>query len=159
MSDEKDHSAEGESLSAPVVSSHRKEGATSRSRGSRVWNILAVLVMGTLVAIVGTVCHRSGAAYGFPWGVILALGLLLWSTLIAARKAGGLGVGCHLLVTSLVIWGIASISTPTGSTLVAVGSPAFVTWASRWVGWIWLVGSIVIQIPVFFVTEWFSSRR
>lgn len=129
------------------------------SRATLIKRICVALVMGVVVAFVGTMIHRSGAPIGIPWGLALALALLAAAAWIARCDLGQIGVGFTLLSTSIVIWALALSSGGNESVLIPIGSPAFTTWASKYAGYIWLFGSIAIQLIVFLLpSSWFPQR-
>jgi hypothetical protein len=130
--DAKDSAQRSSSLTAPLT------------------NVLVTIVSAAIVSVIGTGLHRSGADINVPWGMVCALGLLGMSTWVSRRRMGVSGVGIHLVVASMVIWWLASTMGPGGDVIVPVGSVAFVTFFSRWSGYIWLVGSLVVQLAVLF---------
>lgn len=122
----------------------------SSSLAAPLTNILVTIASAAIVSVIGTGLHRSGADINVPWGMVCALGLLGMSTWVSRRRMGVSGVGIHLVVASMVIWWLASTMGPGGDVIVPVGSVAFVTFFSQWSGYIWLLGSLVVQLAVLF---------
>ncbi len=92
------------------------------------------LGLGVLVGALGTVMHRSIE----PWGVVLCLALAFAAALTARAFGGylalaGYAVGLFATVQLL------SRSGPGGDTLVPDGQA---------VGWVWVLGSLVVTIAV-----------
>lgn len=120
--------------------------------------IVVASVMSALAGFIGTFIHRSGVDGVFPWGLVLALFLLACVTWIARVFAGQIAVGFTLLMSSIVIWGLALIGTPQTSILVPIGSSSFHTWFSANAGFIWLFGSLILQVIIFFLPKaWFRN--
>lgn len=105
---------------------------------STVVKAVLALVLGLLLGAFGTVMHRSIP----PWGVVLALALVLtvgvlvraWSGLLAL-----LGLAIGVLVSVQVL----SQTGPGGDVLVPASGPG-VQWAG--LGWVWVLGSIAVLV-------------
>lgn len=119
---------------------------------------LATLVSALVSGIIGTGLHRGGADINIPWGLVCALGLVGLSTWLARKRMGAMGVGLHLIACSAVVWWLASTLGPGGDILVPVGSPAFLTFFSKYVGYIWLFGSLAIQLLVLMFPKRFFTQ-
>lgn len=129
------------------------------STATVVKRMVIALVMGAVVGFVGSMVHRGGAAMGFPWGLILAFALIIAAAWIARCDLGQIGIGFTLLTSSIVIWALALSSGGNESVLIPVGSPAFTTWASQYAGYLWLFGSIIVQLIVLVLpARWFPRR-
>ncbi|ROS23075.1 hypothetical protein [Cellulomonas sp. PhB150] len=105
---------------------------------STVVKAVLALVLGLVLGAFGTVMHRSIP----PWGVVLALALVLavgvlvraWSGLLAL-----LGLAIGVLVSVQVL----SQTGPGGDVLVPAAGPG-VQWAG--LGWVWVLGSIAVLV-------------
>jgi hypothetical protein len=125
------------------------------SRGQRVWDDVCICVGGLLVALLGSLLYRSGSSSGIPWGLLGAFFLTFLYACICRRKRGALGVALGILVTSLIVWAVATHPGPGQDILIPGSSPAFMTWMSKTVSYWWLIGVSVVQLFAFCVP---SSR-
>lgn len=113
------------------------------------------------VGIIGTLAHRMGALHNIPYGLVLALLVVAVSAWCARSRAGVVGLGMHLISSSGIAWLIAT-GWPNGSALVPIGFGGSVPYFSEHVGYIWLIGIIIVQcLMVFFPISWFrvTSKR
>jgi len=117
------------------------------STSTAIKRFVSTVVSGFVVAALGTGLHRSGADRNLPWGLLLALALVFFGAWLARRRMGVIGLGFHLIVSSMVVWFLASTVGPGGDILVG-SSPAFVTFFSANAGVIWILGTVVVQIAV-----------
>ena len=122
-----------------------------------VWlRLLAACVTGAAVACIGTVSHRMGAANSIPYGAVLSLLIVTASAWSARARSGYAGLILHFIFACGTAWGLAILQ-KTSSALVAVASPAFVTYASQHVWQWWLYGIIIVQVILaFFPARWFA---
>lgn len=118
-------------------------------------DVLVTVVAAAVAGLIGTVLHRSGADINVPWGLVAAFALVFFSTWLARRRSGAIGVGFHLIVCSAVVWWLAVTMGPAGDVLVPIASKAFVTFFSQQAGYIWLFGSIAVQLIVLFFPKRF----
>lgn len=145
---------------ATFPSSSRPEARSTTVSGLIRWavEIVVASIMSAIAGFIGTFIHRSGVDGVFPWGLVLALFLLASVAWIARVFAGQIAVGFTLLISSIVIWGLALMATPQTSILVPIGSSSFHTWFSANAGFIWLFGSLILQIIIFFLPKaWFRN--
>ncbi|MCI1984229.1 MAG: alcohol dehydrogenase [Bifidobacteriaceae bacterium] len=126
---------------------------TSAALKHPVKTLLTTIVSALASGVIGTGLHRSGADYNIPWGLILALALVGFSTWMARRRMGPTGVGFHLITCSAVVWWLAITMGPGGDVIVPIASKAFTTFFSMHAGYIWLFGSILIQLAIIFVPK------
>ena len=112
-----------------------------------ITNFVSTVVSGFVVAALGTGLHRSGADRNLPWGMVLALALVFFGAWMARRRMGVIGLGFHLIVSSMAVWFLASTVGPGGDILIG-SSPTFVTFFSANAGIIWILGSVVVQVVV-----------
>ena len=116
--------------------------ARAGSRGLGRW--LAVVALGVLVAVAGTVLHRAAP----PWGMALCLALVLSATVVVRAWAGLLPVVGYA-VGWLVVVQVLSLSGPGGDVLVP-GSDAL--------GYVWGIGGMVaIGVGCFLPGRWFRD--
>ena len=88
----------------------------------------------------------------------MALALLLvFATACWARRAHGtIGLAVNLLLSTTLIWMVASNYGPGGDILVPISSTAFVTFWSRYAGYIWILGATIVQlIALALPRKWF----
>lgn len=105
------------------------------------------LLAGAAVGTVGTLAHRLGASANIPYGLVLALLIVMLSAWCARSRAGALGLGVHVAASSIVAWGLAVGPRGSGAlTPVGFGDPSAVPFWSEHVGMVWLYGMIVVQI-------------
>lgn len=113
------------------------------------------LLLGFLVALIGTSAHRMGAADNIPYGLVLALILIGISAWQARARNGVIGLAVHLIASSLGA-GMLAGQGPMGDVLVPVGGAAFTTFFGLHVGYFWLLGLIIVQcVIVFLPAAWF----
>jgi hypothetical protein len=107
--------------------------------------LLGVLVIGVVIAVAGTVMHRSSQ----PWGLVLALALVFTSG-VGVRAALGRAATLFYLAVLLLTLGGLSRYGPGGDVLIPGGD--------HW-GWYWLGGaSAVILLVLALPGSWFSDR-
>lgn len=106
---------------------------------------------------VGTLAHRMGAAQNIPYGLVLALLIIGLSAWCARSRSGGIGLACHLTVSSITVWALSNYG-PGGGLLIAgqfagAGLPFF----TQYSGYIWLLGVTVVQVLLLcFPHGWFA---
>ncbi|WP_314686624.1 alcohol dehydrogenase [uncultured Bifidobacterium sp.] len=104
------------------------------------------LAAGAASAFVGTFAHRMGASADIPYGLVLALAIVGASAWSARSRSGIVGLGLHLVSSSMVAWGMA-FGGPGGDATTPVGfSGGSLPWFSQHAGYIWLYGLIVVQV-------------
>ena len=115
------------------------------------------LLAGAAVGMIGTLAHRLGASANIPYGLVLALLVIVLSAWCARSRAGALGLGVHVAASSIVAWGLAVAPRGWGAlTPVGFGDPSAVPFWSEHVGMIWLYGMIVVQVILLFLPKrWF----
>lgn len=108
--------------------------------------VFAGLVVGAVAGIVGTFVHRSVA----PWGLVLALVLVLSATVTMRSAAGFSGlVGCFM--GWFVVVQIMSYTGPGGDVVVPATSFEYHGYA----GMVWLIGgAIAILLVAFAPRRW-----
>lgn len=121
-----------------------------------VFGILVTALAGIASGVVGTFAHRMGASANMPYGLILAFVLIALSTWCARSRLGVAGLAVHLITSSGVIWMIAAQGT--GDALTPIGfSGGAIPYFSQHVGYIWLIGCIVIQLLMLPMPDrWFT---
>ena len=111
---------------------------------ARLGRLATCLLLGVVVAAVGTVMHRSLA----PWGVILAI-LVVLSAAVFARAWDGMSASGAFaggwFLTVLALWQAG----PGGDILV----PDLGPWGSVWI----LGGVLASALPALAPSRWFSD--
>ena len=102
------------------------------TRVQRLSTAAAGLVLGVVVGTLGTVMHRSIE----PWGVVLCL-VLAFAAAVTARAWAGLVALAGYAVGLVVSVQLLSQTGPGGDVLVP---------DSQGIGWVWVLGSIVVTI-------------
>lgn len=103
---------------------------------------LGLLALGVLVAVVGTGVHRSSP----PWGLVLALAMVLATGVLARSWVGWTGlltVGLAVVTTVAVLAGRG----PGGDVLVALD----------WLGVVWYAGGALVAAAGLLPRRWFSD--
>ncbi|MBQ9687802.1 MAG: alcohol dehydrogenase [Aeriscardovia sp.] len=121
--------------------------------------LVAVILCAACVGFIGTALHRSGADSNLPWGLFLAYGLVVLSTLYAKWNFGTLGVGLHLISCSGVVWFLATTTGGNGSILIPIGSPAFTTFFSAYDGYFWILGVVLLQLVLLMTPHGKKQKR
>lgn len=125
-------------------------------RLSPVLRGLVTVVAGILCGIVGTFAHRMGASANIPYGLVLAFLILGISAWCARSRLDVVGLALHLIASSGTIWLIAVQSTDDALTPVGF-SGSSVPYFSQRVGYLWLIGCIVVQLMLMFLpARWFA---
>lgn len=123
-------------------------GRVNSGRGRVVGHVIGGCVSGALVGMVGTVAHRAvvGEHY-LPYGIVLALAAVLLGGTCMRAWSGYPAVAAYGVALAVAVGVLAYIS-PGGDVLV----PAQV------VGYVWIVGSLVLVAVVFFLPgSWFAD--
>ena len=111
---------------------------------ARSGRLATCLLLGLVVATVGTVMHRAIA----PWGVALGV-LVTLSAAVFARAweglAGSLAFAGAWFVAVLVLWQVG----PGGDVLV----PDLGPWGTIWI----LAGAVAAGLPALAPSRWFSD--
>lgn len=133
--------------------------AIGRSTARAVWSWIGIVIFSLSAALIGTLLHRAGADRSIPWGMVIAL-VLVFATACWARHAHGTtGLAVNLLLSTTLIWMVASNYGPGGDILVPISSTAFVTFWSRSAGYIWILGATTVQlIALALPRKWFVQR-
>lgn len=125
-------------------------------RQPTVIRLIICILAGVAVGVVGTIAHRMGASMNIPYGLVLALVIVGLSTWCARSRAGVTGLALHLIFSSATAWAIAVYS-PGGGTLTPIGFGGEVPFFSDHVGYMWLIGMIVVQIMLLLCpSRWFA---
>ena len=125
-------------------------------RLSPVLRGLVTVVAGILCGIVATFAHRMGASANIPYGLVLAFLILGISAWCARSRLDVVGLALHLIASSGTIWLIAVQSTDDALTPVGF-SGSSVPYFSQRVGYLWLIGCIVVQLMLMFLpARWFA---
>lgn len=120
---------------------------------------MGIVAFSLASGMIGTLLHRSGADQGVPWGLVLAFLLVFFSACWARRVEGFLGLAVNLLLSTSLIWLVAGNYGPGGDILVPVASKAFVTFWSRYDGYIWILGATLVQLLVLALPKaWFHKE-
>ncbi|MCV2396418.1 hypothetical protein OEB99_19070 [Actinotalea sp. M2MS4P-6] len=99
--------------------------------------------LGVVIGVIGTGVHRLSR----PWGLVLALAIVLLGGVVARAWTGGggmLALGLGVATTTAVL----GTEGPGGDTLV----PADVY------GYIWYVGALVVALALLLPGAWFRER-
>lgn len=125
-------------------------------RLSPVLRGLVTVVAGILCGIVGTFAHRMGASANIPYGLVLAFLILGISAWCARSRLDVVGLALHLIASSGTIWLIAVQSTDDALTPVGFSGSSVPFFPQR-VGYLWLIGCIVVQLMLMFLpARWFA---
>lgn len=103
-----------------------------------------LLVLGAFIGLVGTGVHRMTR----PWGLVLALALVLLGGVVARAWVGALGV----LAVGL---GVATAT----AVLAAQGPGGDVLIAADTLGYIWYGGALATALALVLPRSWFSESR
>lgn len=126
-------------------------------RQNAVVRALICMVAGMASALFGTMAHRMGAQYNIPYGLVLALAIVVLSTWCARSRSGVVGLALHLIFSSATAWALALGLG--GDMLTPIGFGASVPFFSAHVGYMWLLGMIVAQMAVLFLPpSWFVMK-
>lgn len=113
------------------------------TRAVQVWQVFACVLLGGVVAVVGTGVHRVNQ----PWGLVLAY-LTVFSAAVLARAWGrvsafvGLGTGLTTLLFAMAFW------RPGGDVLVT----------DHAIGWAWIAAPVVLLVVAALPQRLFSDR-
>ncbi|WEV72896.1 hypothetical protein [Bifidobacterium sp. ESL0790] len=117
---------------------------------------LVCIVAGIIVGIIGTLAHRMGAAYNFPYGLVLALLIVAISTWSARARSGVTGLALHLIASSATAWLVAMGFSGDVLTPIGFGDGSSVPYFSEHVGYMWLFGMVIVQLVFLFLPrQWF----
>ena len=106
---------------------------------------LVVLLLGGVVAAAGTVMHRAIQ----PWGVLLALLLVLAGGFTARAWAGLVSLVGYAAGVFLVVQALSQVG-PGGDVLVPGGQA---------IGWVWVLGAVAALVVVGLAPRrWFDDR-
>lgn len=124
--------------------SGRRLAGTVSAMLARTGRLATCLLLGLVVATVGTVMHRSTA----PWGLVLGIAVVLCAAVFARAwemLAGSLAFAGAFFVTVLVLWQVG----PGGDVLV----PDIGPWGTVWI----LGGAAAAGLPALAPSSWFSD--
>lgn len=109
-----------------------------------ILRLLGVLLIAVVVGVVGTVMHRSSQ----PWGLVLALALVLTSSVLVRAALGRTYVLVELAGLLLVLGGLSQYG-PGGDVLIPGGD--------NW-GWYWLGGAVAVSMVLLALpARWFAE--
>ncbi|PWG60387.1 alcohol dehydrogenase [Bifidobacterium catulorum] len=122
-----------------------------------VWGrLLACVATGFVVGLVGSATHRMGVPWNIPYGLVLSLALMGVSAWSARTRAGGLGVGFHLIASGSAAMLVASHASNSRA-LIIFGylSDAYSPIMQK-AGIIWLLGMVAVQVLMLVLpSAWF----
>jgi peptidoglycan/LPS O-acetylase OafA/YrhL len=116
---------------------------TPTARTNRAWQVLGSVLLGVVVAVVGTGVHRANQ----PWGLVLAY-LTVVSAGVLARAWGrasalaAYGLGLLAMVLAMAFWG------PGGDVLVA----------DQGIGYAWVAAPALVLVVALLPGRLFSDR-
>jgi hypothetical protein len=102
------------------------------------------LLLGVVIGVVGTGVHRLSP----PWGLVIALGLVLVGGVVARAWSGGVG----MLAVAL---GVATATAVLG----ARGPGGDVLVVADVLGYIWYAGGLMVALALLLPRSWFSEDR
>lgn len=109
-----------------------------------ILRVVGALLVGAVIAAVGTVVHRSSQ----PWGLVLALSLVLMSA-VALRAGGGRSAAIGHLAGLLAGLLVLTEHNPGGDVLLPAGDN---------LGWFWLGGAAAVSLAVAAAPQrWFAD--
>ncbi|WNB85017.1 DUF6113 family protein [Cellulomonas sp. ATA003] len=115
---------------------------TRPARSSGVGRWVAVVALGVLVGVMGTVLHRAAE----PWGMVVCLALVL-SAAVVVRAWAGLVPVAGYAVGWLAAVQVLSVAGPGGDVLVPGGDT---------LGYVWgLGGMVAVGVACFLPGRWF----
>ena len=109
--------------------------------------LLLCAICGVVAALVGTGAHRMGASVNIPYGLVLGFGLIACSSVMARALAGSIGLGVHLIISSIVVWQMTGYG-PGGDIMMPTGGEALTTFFSLRAAMIWFYGMLLVQVAV-----------
>ncbi|WP_407712194.1 alcohol dehydrogenase [Bifidobacterium tsurumiense] len=132
--------------------------ATSSQRTSLPWSHRQSAPIRTAVttasavasALIGTMAHRMGAVDNIPYGLALALLLVLVSAWCSRSRQGVAGLAWHLTVSSTVTWFMSQYG-PGGDVVIPIGFSVPMPYFTEYAGYFWLFGIILIQVILLLV--------
>jgi glucan phosphoethanolaminetransferase (alkaline phosphatase superfamily) len=117
---------------------------------------LITLLAGAFAAFIGTFAHRMGAEANIPYGLLLAFLLVGLSTWCARARMGVIGLGLHLISSSVTAWALA-LTTSAGNAVIVAGFQSDMPFFSQHAGYIWLYGIVVLQVIMLVLpARWFA---
>ncbi|MBW3087322.1 alcohol dehydrogenase [Bifidobacterium sp. 82T24] len=128
-----------------------------------VWGrLLVCVVAGFAVGLVGSAAHRMGVPWNIPYGLVMSLILVALSTWSARARAGGLGVGFHLIASGFAVMLIASHASNSRALIIFGYLSDSYSPLMQKAGIIWLLGMVAVQVLMLVLpASWFrvSPRR
>lgn len=112
-----------------------------------VVRLLLCALCGIVAALVGTGAHRMGASVNIPYGLVLGFALMVCSSVMARALAGSIGLGVHLIVSSIIVWQMTGYG-PGGDIMMPTGGEALTTFFSLRAAMIWFYGMLLVQVAV-----------
>lgn len=117
--------------------------------------VLITIVSGFAAGVAGTLAHRMGAAENIPYGLLLALLLIVMSAWCARARSNAIGLGFHLIASGCAVWMMAGYG-PGGDAMIPVGFSGTVPFFCEHAGVIWMLGAVVLQLVMLFLpARWF----
>jgi hypothetical protein len=123
------------------------------------WKVVVSCLSAIIVVFIGSAISRSGAAYGVPWGLVVALVLIFASSWSARARGGFVCVLCHFLVSwvcAVVLMGFFGFG-PGEEYPLLLGSVAGANFLMQYGVYLWLGGFTIIQIVMAFLPKQFFS--
>lgn len=109
--------------------------------------LLLCALCGVVAALVGTGAHRMGASANIPYGLVLGFALMACSSVMARALAGSIGLGVHLIISSIIVWQMTGYG-PGGDIMMPTGGEALTTFFSLRAAMIWFYGMLLVQVAV-----------
>ena len=116
---------------------------TSRSRATAAWHVVGGVLLGVVVALVGTGVHRANQ----PWGLVLAYLTVVSAAVLArawARRTAmtAFGLGLLAVVLAMAYW------RPGGDVLVT----------DEPIGYAWIAAPLLVGVVALLPARMFSDR-
>ena len=118
---------------------------------------LITILSAVAVGFIGTFAHRMGASSNMPYGLILALAIVTMSAWCARSRDGVVALSIHLIVSSLVVWGMALTGSESGATAPVGFTGSDLPYFSQHVGYMWLFGMVIVQVALVMVPRRFFN--
>lgn len=119
--------------------------------------LISCVFIGVATAVIGTGAHRMGAASNVPYGLALAFALVALASVMSRALAGSVGLGLHLIVSSVVVYLMSGYG-PGGDIMMPTGGAALTTFFSLNATLIWMGGLLLIQVVVIMLPRTMFAR-